>query len=242
MSLFVARMITPLIAAYFLRSHGVQPHADWKWMDVYLKVLNWSLDTSKAHALLAQAARSRARSSAITRSAPCSLLLVIAIRARNGHGGDEAGSACSALPVRSSSCSRFLVGAADRLRRGQANRLPRAAGRRRRQYADWHGIMPLGWKRAWTITIGDGRRRHRNLAAERRSCSASSAYPSSRRRTATSRASTSPCRREPRSKQTEAVVDRVAAIIRRIRTSKACSSASMSAKATSTSCSRRTAS
>ena len=54
MSLFVARMITPLIAAYFLRSHGVQPHAAFKWMDVYLKVLNWSLDTSKAHALLAK--------------------------------------------------------------------------------------------------------------------------------------------------------------------------------------------
>ena len=54
MSLFVARMITPLIAAYFLRSHGVQPHAAWKWMDVYLKVLNWSLDTSKASALLAR--------------------------------------------------------------------------------------------------------------------------------------------------------------------------------------------
>jgi multidrug efflux pump subunit AcrB len=53
MSLFVARMITPLIAAYFLRSRGVQPHADWKWMDWYLKVLNWSLDTSKAHALRA---------------------------------------------------------------------------------------------------------------------------------------------------------------------------------------------
>jgi multidrug efflux pump subunit AcrB len=54
MSLFVARMITPLIAAYFLRSHGVQPHAAFKWMDIYLKVLNWSLDTSKAHALLAR--------------------------------------------------------------------------------------------------------------------------------------------------------------------------------------------
>ena len=52
MSLLVARMITPLIAAYFLRSHGEQPHAAWKWMDVYLKVLNWSLDTTKAHALL----------------------------------------------------------------------------------------------------------------------------------------------------------------------------------------------
>jgi multidrug efflux pump subunit AcrB len=52
MSLLVARMITPLLAAYFLRSHGAQPHAAWKWMDWYLKVLNWSLDTSKAHALL----------------------------------------------------------------------------------------------------------------------------------------------------------------------------------------------
>src|SRR3982750_4655413 len=54
MSLLVARMITPLIAAYFLRSHGVQPHAAWKWMDIYLKVLNWSLDTTKADALLAK--------------------------------------------------------------------------------------------------------------------------------------------------------------------------------------------
>src|SRR3954471_12753064 len=54
MSLLVARMITPLIAAYFLRSHGAQPHAAWKWMDVYLKVLNWSLDTTKADALLAR--------------------------------------------------------------------------------------------------------------------------------------------------------------------------------------------
>jgi multidrug efflux pump subunit AcrB len=50
MSLLVARMITPLVSAYFLRSHGVQPHAAWKWMDWYLKILKWSLDTSKAHA------------------------------------------------------------------------------------------------------------------------------------------------------------------------------------------------
>src|SRR3982750_1799046 len=57
MSLFVARMITPLIAAYFLRSHGQQPHAAWRWMDLYLKVLNWSLDTTRAHALLARLPR-----------------------------------------------------------------------------------------------------------------------------------------------------------------------------------------
>ena len=50
MSLLVARMITPLVAAYFLRSHGAQPHAAWKWMDIYLGVLKWSLNTTKAHA------------------------------------------------------------------------------------------------------------------------------------------------------------------------------------------------
>src|SRR5574338_1700581 len=54
MSLLVARMITPLVAAYFLRSHGVQPHANWKWMDIYLNVLKWSLNTDKAHAYRAK--------------------------------------------------------------------------------------------------------------------------------------------------------------------------------------------
>src|SRR3954463_6517312 len=61
MSLLVARMITPLIAAYFLRSRGIQPHAAWRWMDVYLKVLNWSLDTSKAVARRALVRRFPAR-------------------------------------------------------------------------------------------------------------------------------------------------------------------------------------
>ncbi len=54
MSLLVARMITPLMAAYFLRSHGVQPHANFKWMHAYLRTLKWSLDTSKAHAYRAR--------------------------------------------------------------------------------------------------------------------------------------------------------------------------------------------
>jgi multidrug efflux pump subunit AcrB len=53
MSLLVARMITPLVSAYFLRSHGAQPHAAWKWMDVYLGALKWSLDISKAVAFKA---------------------------------------------------------------------------------------------------------------------------------------------------------------------------------------------
>ena len=39
MSLVVARMITPMIAAYFLRAHGVQPHAAGKMMGRYLGML-----------------------------------------------------------------------------------------------------------------------------------------------------------------------------------------------------------
>lgn len=50
MSLLVARMITPLIAAYFLKSHGVAEHAGGKTMHRYLKLLRWSLDTRKADA------------------------------------------------------------------------------------------------------------------------------------------------------------------------------------------------
>ena len=77
MSLFVARMITPLISAYFLRSHGKQPHAAWKWMDVYLKVLNWSLDTTRTHALLDKAARGPRAGSVIMRILAVLVLLMV---------------------------------------------------------------------------------------------------------------------------------------------------------------------
>ncbi|MGI4875975.1 MAG: efflux RND transporter permease subunit [Janthinobacterium lividum] len=43
MSLLVARMVTPLIAAYFLRPHGVQAHASGKWMQRYLALLRWTM-------------------------------------------------------------------------------------------------------------------------------------------------------------------------------------------------------
>jgi multidrug efflux pump subunit AcrB len=50
MSLAVARTITPMVAAYFLKAHGHAEHAGGPWMDRYLRVLHWSLDTSKAKA------------------------------------------------------------------------------------------------------------------------------------------------------------------------------------------------
>lgn len=43
LSLAVARLITPMVAAYFLKSHGVEPHANSGWMRQYMKLLGWSL-------------------------------------------------------------------------------------------------------------------------------------------------------------------------------------------------------
>ena len=51
MSLFVARMITPLIAAYFLKAHGQQTHGEGWLMDRYMGILRWSLDSGKAKAM-----------------------------------------------------------------------------------------------------------------------------------------------------------------------------------------------
>ena len=42
-SLAVARMITPMIAAYLLRSSGHSTHAEGRLMDAYLGILKWSL-------------------------------------------------------------------------------------------------------------------------------------------------------------------------------------------------------
>ena len=53
MSLAVARMITPMVAAYFLKAHGEAEHAGGPWMEKYLKVLHWSLDTARADAMRA---------------------------------------------------------------------------------------------------------------------------------------------------------------------------------------------
>ena len=54
MSLFVARMITPMIAAYFLKAKGHQTHGEGWLMDRYMQVLRWSLDTDRAKAIRAR--------------------------------------------------------------------------------------------------------------------------------------------------------------------------------------------
>lgn len=61
MSLAVARMITPMVAAYFLHAHGHAEHAGGPMMDRYLKILHWSLDNIRAKAMRAAIARAPAR-------------------------------------------------------------------------------------------------------------------------------------------------------------------------------------
>ncbi|NBC38003.1 AcrB/AcrD/AcrF family protein [Novosphingobium sp. FSY-8] len=61
MSLAVARMITPMVAAYFLKSHGSAEHGGGRMMDVYLRVLHWSLDVSGARAWRARVLAEKGR-------------------------------------------------------------------------------------------------------------------------------------------------------------------------------------
>ena len=50
MSLLVARLVTPMIAAYFLEAHGHQEHGGGWMSDRYQAVLRWTLDTRRAQA------------------------------------------------------------------------------------------------------------------------------------------------------------------------------------------------
>jgi len=43
LSLAVARLITPMIAAYFLKAHGQASHGESWWIDQYMKILAWSV-------------------------------------------------------------------------------------------------------------------------------------------------------------------------------------------------------
>jgi len=54
MSLAVARMITPMIAAYFLQHHGEESHGEGPLMDRYMALLRWSIDDSAFRAMRAR--------------------------------------------------------------------------------------------------------------------------------------------------------------------------------------------
>ncbi|MES2699446.1 MAG: efflux RND transporter permease subunit [Pseudomonadota bacterium] len=54
MSLAVARMITPMVAAYFLKAHGEESHGEGRMMERYIRVLRWSLDDTAFRAMRAR--------------------------------------------------------------------------------------------------------------------------------------------------------------------------------------------
>jgi multidrug efflux pump subunit AcrB len=142
MSLLVARMITPLVAAYFLRSHGAQPHANWKWMDVYLKVLNWSLDTTKAHALLGKLPKPARKFSYY---AVAILLFVPVIAVFLGvTGGLTMGLGKLGIPGAIGFAIAFLIAAAGAY--GAAKVVAWLVQRVGSQtFADWHGLLVARW-------------------------------------------------------------------------------------------------
>ncbi len=47
MSLAVARMVTPLMAAYFLKAKGIAEHGEGPMINGYMQVLAWTLDTGR---------------------------------------------------------------------------------------------------------------------------------------------------------------------------------------------------
>ena len=53
MSLAVARLLTPMIAAYFLKAHGEATHGEGRLMGAYMSVLRWTLDTRASEAFRA---------------------------------------------------------------------------------------------------------------------------------------------------------------------------------------------
>ncbi len=54
MSLAVARLVTPMLAAYFLKSAGPATHGEGVLMDGYMATLKWTLETGKAKASAAR--------------------------------------------------------------------------------------------------------------------------------------------------------------------------------------------
>jgi multidrug efflux pump subunit AcrB len=80
MSLAVARMITPLMAAYFLKAKGVAEHGSGPLIDLYMRVLRWTLDTSGMAARRAGISGPRRRFLYV----PALLLTVLALLAATG--------------------------------------------------------------------------------------------------------------------------------------------------------------
>lgn len=97
MSLAVARMITPMIAAYFLKSAGIAEHGEGPLMDRYMKLLRWSLSTARAEELRGKLTRATSRSGYLIFAAVFAALIFLMLSVNFGalSGKPDAGSVLS---------------------------------------------------------------------------------------------------------------------------------------------------
>ncbi|MCZ8320918.1 MAG: efflux RND transporter permease subunit [Novosphingobium sp.] len=88
-SLAVARMITPMVAAYFLKSAGPAEHGTGPWMDRYDRLLHFSLDDRRAKAM--RALIPHVRGAPIFHLIPAAVALVVALAPFLFSGQPEVG-------------------------------------------------------------------------------------------------------------------------------------------------------
>jgi multidrug efflux pump subunit AcrB len=135
MSLLVARMITPLIAAYFLRAKGVQEHASGPWMQRYLRLLDWSLSTEKAESVLAANPPRKGRIHYYLAQIPIALVILALFVA--GVFATSRGLGAIGVPTLISVLVAMVAGAAAAYYGGRG--ITWLIGRFRISFAEWNG-------------------------------------------------------------------------------------------------------
>ncbi len=101
MSLAVARMLTPLMAAYFLKAKGHAEHGGGAMIDAYMRVLAWTLDTGRMAARRAgiSAPRSRVLYVPGLLLTVIALLLATALTLFEAFGGSVSGAIAEGMGV-----------------------------------------------------------------------------------------------------------------------------------------------
>ncbi len=113
MSLAVARMITPMVAAYFLKAKGESAHGEGRLMDIYMKVLHWSLDDSGFRAFRARFGKvgtSRWNHLAAVASGVLVIWLVMRLTGIGGGSGGSEGDGPSGWLIMGGLLGAYLVG------------------------------------------------------------------------------------------------------------------------------------
>ena len=113
-------------------------------MDVYLKVLNWSLDTSKAACAAGAAAQDLARFGYYALGALLLLLIFGGVRRRDRRA-DEATRHARLGTARSAFVLALIVGGAIAYGAAKLTRLPRSAVSAAAALREWHGSSPRRW-------------------------------------------------------------------------------------------------